>query len=180
MKLTIALLRAVNLPGHQKVGMADLREVATRLGFSGAKTILQSGNLVFESPPLPSARVEAALREAATKRLGLDTDFFVRKGSEWESIVSDNPFLKEARSDPGHLVLMVLRDAPKPENVTALEEAISGRERLRAKGRQLYIVYPDGIGQSRLTTALIERKLGTRGTGRNWNTVLKLAALLAS
>jgi uncharacterized protein (DUF1697 family) len=39
-------------------------------------------------------------------------------------------------------------------------------------------VYPDGIGRSNLTGALIEKKLGTRGTARNWNTVLKLRNLV--
>jgi len=62
---------------------------------------------------------------------------------------------------------------------TSLGQAIVGREVIRAGGRHLYIVYPDGIGRSRLTNALIEQKLGTQGTARNWNTVLKLAALAA-
>ena len=52
-----------------------------------------------------------------------------------------------------------------------------GREIVKAKGHQAYIVYPDGQGRSRLTTLMIEKKLGTRATGRNWNTVLKLQAL---
>ena len=88
-----------------------------------------------------------------------------------------NPFPAEAKSDPGHLVVMCLKSAPGREAVSALQQAISGREVIRAKGREAYIVYPDGIGRSRLTTALIEKKLGTRGTARNWNTVMKLAAL---
>ena len=64
-------------------------------------------------------------------------------------------------------------------NVAALQKAIVGREVVRAKGRCAYIVYPDGIGRSKLTGALIEKKLGTRGTARNWNTVLKLRNLVA-
>jgi len=72
---------------------------------------------------------------------------------------------------------MCLRDAPDRAAVAGLQKAIAGREVVRTSGRHAYIVYPDGIGRSRLTVALIEKKLGTRGTGRNWNTVLKLAAL---
>ncbi len=75
---------------------------------------------------------------------------------------------------------MVFKRAPKPADVEALRAAITGREVVEAVGAHAYLVYPDGIGRSRLTTALIERTLGTRGTGRNWNTVLKLAALAAS
>ena len=72
---------------------------------------------------------------------------------------------------------MCLKAAPPPEAVAALQGSIAGRELVRAVGRQAYVVYPDGIGRSRLTNAVIEKRLGTRGTGRNWNTVLKLAAL---
>jgi uncharacterized protein (DUF1697 family) len=68
--------------------------------------------------------------------------------------------------------------APKATDVEALQAAVQGPEIVRSHGRQLYLVYPEGIGRSKLTNTLIERKLGTRGTGRNWNTVLKLAALI--
>ena len=73
--------------------------------------------------------------------------------------------------------MFFLKDAPDAKDVAALQAAITGPEIVRARGRQAYIVYPAGIGRSRLTITLIERKLGTRATGRNWNTVLKLGAL---
>jgi uncharacterized protein (DUF1697 family) len=73
---------------------------------------------------------------------------------------------------------MVFKHAPNAADVKALRAAISGREILEVIGASAYVVYPDGIGRSRLTTALIEKALGTRGTGRNWNTVVKLASLM--
>ncbi len=90
-----------------------------------------------------------------------------------------NPFTDEAKSDAAHLLVVFLKGAPDRKKVITLEKAIVGREHIHAKGRQLYIVYPDGIGRSRLTNSLIERKLETDGTARNWNTVLKVAALTA-
>ncbi|HZE75935.1 MAG TPA: hypothetical protein VE091_11545, partial [Gemmatimonadales bacterium] len=69
--------------------------------------------------------------------------------------------------------------APDAQAVKLLNAAITGREIVRADGKHAYIVHPDGVGRSRLTNAIIEKKLGTRGTGRNWNTVLKLGALAA-
>lgn len=174
----VALLRAVNLPGHNKVGMADLRDLCGGLGFQNARSLLQSGNLVFRASGGTSAKLEAALRDETKKRLGLDTDFFVRTAKEWEAIVVANPFPREAKDDPSHLVAMFLGNAPGKESQAALRQAITGRERFETAGRLVYIVYPDGIGRSKLTTALIEKKLATRGTGRNWNTVLKLASLL--
>jgi uncharacterized protein (DUF1697 family) len=89
-----------------------------------------------------------------------------------------NPFPEEAKRDPGRLIAMCLKGKPALDAVDALRSAISGPERVQVIGRELYIVYPDGMGQSRLTTALIDRTLGVRGTARNWNTVLKLGALV--
>ena len=176
----IALLRAVNLAGFNKVGMADLRELLVGLGFTDARTLLQSGNIVFSGGNKTTAALEQTLERAAAKQLGLDTDFFVRTANEWEAIIDANPFPREAKADPSHLLAVIVKGEVDPKNVIALQKAIVGREVVRAKGRCAYIVYPDGIGRSKLTSALIEKKLGTRGTGRNWNTVLKLAALAGS
>lgn len=173
----IALLRAVNLGPHNAVAMADLRDFLARLGLADPRTILQSGNAVFQSGKQAPAAVERLLETEAAKQLGLQTDFFVRTAKEWGALVAANPFPDEAERDPAHLVVMCLKAAPDSRAVAALQASITGREVVRAVGRQAYLVYPDGIGRSRLTNAAIEKKLGTRGTGRNWNTVLKLAAL---
>jgi uncharacterized protein (DUF1697 family) len=175
----IALLRAINLAGHARVSMSDLRDFLGTLGFADARTLLQSGNVVFRSAARSSAQLERHLETGAGKHLDLQTDFFVRTAGEWQEIIAHNPFRDEAVRDPGHLVVMFLKNAPGMKDVAALQKAVKGREIVRAGGRHAYIVYPDGIGRSRLTNALIERKLGTRGTGRNWNTVLKVGALAA-
>ena len=179
MPACIALLRAVNLGSHNKVSMADLRAFVEKLGGEDVRTVVQSGNLVFRTAVAPPAKLEAQLEAAATKQLGLATDFFVRTAKEWDAIVAANPFPKMAKEDPGHLVMMALRDAPTAKAVDELRAAIKGKEQVKANGREAYFTYPDGIGTSKLTMAIIEKKLGTRGTARNWNTVLKLRALAA-
>lgn len=175
-----ALLRAVNLGAHNKIGMSDLRVLLTSLGLQTVQTLLQSGNAVFRSDARATAELERLIEGAAAKRLHLTTDVFVRSDKEWKAIIASNPFAKEAEQDPSHLLAMPLKDIPPRANAAALQDSIAGRETVRVHGRCAYIVYPDGIGRSRLTTALIEKKLGTRGTGRNWNTVLKLDALADS
>ncbi len=177
MAIFIGLLRAINLGSHNKVSMADLRQLLEELGMKNPQSLLQSGNLVFESPARSTASLEKVLQAAAARKLGLETDFFVRTGAEWQQAIADNPFPAEAKLDPGHTVLMSLKDAPPPAAVKALQHAITGREAVKAKGRHAYFLYPDGMGRSKLTMTLIERKLGTTGTARNWNTVLKLGAL---
>jgi uncharacterized protein (DUF1697 family) len=176
----IALLRAVNV-GGRSLKMEDLRQILHGLGYVEPRTLLQSGNAVFgfepNSPVRTAAAVEAQIEEELQKRLSLQSDVFVRSAAEWNEAIAGNPFPKQAASDPAHLVLGTLRDAPSASAVAALRAAIKGPELVQARGRYLYVVYPDGIGPSKLTGGVIDRALATRGTARNWNTVLKLAAL---
>jgi uncharacterized protein (DUF1697 family) len=175
MTVHVALLRAVNV-GGRSLAMADLRALAEGLGFTNVRTLLQSGNLVFEADAKKAPALEGTL-EAALKKHGMETDFMVRRAEEFYAVIAANPFLDKAKADPGHLVVMFLKDAPGAKAIMALQAAVKGRELIRHEGRELYIVYPDGIGRSKLTNKFIESRLDTRGTGRNWNTVMKLAAL---
>jgi uncharacterized protein (DUF1697 family) len=177
MTTCVALLRGINVGGHKPIGMADLRKFLEQLGFADAQSLLQSGNLIFRSKARTTVRLEKLLETEGRKRLGLETDFFVRTAEVWKAIIARNPFREEAERDPGHLVVVFLKDAPAAAAVDALQAAITGPEVVHADGRQAYITFPDGMGRSRLTHTLIEKKLGTRGTGRNWNTVLKIGVL---
>ena len=171
----IALIRGVNVGGRTLL-MADLRGACEKLGLRNPRTLLQSGNLVVEGPGAP-AEIEARLEQGLKKRLGMDLEFFVRSPREWDAIIRNNPFPKEAKSDPGHLVLLCLKHRVAPPAVRELRGRIPGRESVAGRGREVYATYPDGAGTSKLTNALIDRVLGTRSTGRNWNTVLKLQAM---
>lgn len=173
----IVLLRGINVGGHKMVAMAELRAFLIKLGCTDAQPLLQSGNVVVRGAPSSGAAFERLLEAQAKKQLGLEADFFVRTGEEWASVIARNPFKQEAARDPARLVATVFRDALEPKAVKALQASIAGREVVRADGKHAYIVYPDGMGRSRLTHAILERTLGTRGTARNWNTVLKLGAL---
>ena len=173
----VALLRGVNVSGHARVAMAELRKLAADLDLAGPCTLLQSGNLVFDSG-LPAARLESALESAVAERFGHQVDVMVRTAADWVAAIAANPFADAARHHPNRLVLFALMAAPKAAAVAALQKAIVGPEAVELHGRNAYITYPDGIGRSKLTSALIEARLEARGTGRNWNTVLKLADLL--
>jgi uncharacterized protein (DUF1697 family) len=173
----IALLRAVNLPGHNKVRMTDLCQMLAELGLKDVRSLLQSGNLLFRDDRRSSTELEDLLENAASKGLGLETEFFVRTVADWKTVIENNPFSKEAEQDPSHLLVMFLKTAPDRAAVATLQKSIKGREVVSANGQQAYIVYTDGIGRSRLTNVVIEKALGGAGTARNWNTVLKLGAL---
>jgi len=150
------------------------------LGFEDGRTLLQSGNVVFRSRSTSEPTLERTLAQSILRTMGVRTEVFVRSPEVWASVIAGNPFGPEAEDDPSHLLVMSLRDAPAEDRWKALAAAISGRERVLGSGRHAYLVYPDGIGRSRLTAARIESHLGTVGTARNWNTVTKLAELAAS
>jgi uncharacterized protein (DUF1697 family) len=173
---TIALLRAVNV-GGTPLAMADLASAAAAAGLGAPRTLLQTGNLVFEDDSRPDAAVESLIEAALAERLGLATDVFVRNAEDWRAVVAANPFPREAADAPTQLVVMALKTPVAPERMELLRSAIKGREYGELRGRELFLVYPDGIGRSKLTIGVIEKALGTRATGRNWNTVLKLAAM---
>ena len=172
----IALFRAVNV-GGRKATSAELKALAEDLRLEDARTLLQTGNLVFHGART-GAELEAEIEQAFVARFGYASDAMARTDAQWRAALTANPHVEMAERDPGHLIVMALKCAPDPEAVTALQAAMHGRETVAAVGRELFIAYPDGIGASKLTGALIERRLGVRGTARNWNTATKLAAML--
>ena len=174
----IGLLRGVNVGGNKMIAMAELRASLAGLGLRNPRTLLQSGNIVFESPRKHDA-LEKLLEAHTEKTFGLKTRYLLRSHAEWDAIAAGNPFAALAKSDPNRLLVFLLKDKAPSSAFKALEAAISGRETIHGAGRHLYATFPDGIARTKLTTALMDRHLGTACTGRNWNTVLKLAALAA-
>jgi uncharacterized protein (DUF1697 family) len=172
-----AFLRAVNVAGKQ-VSMSALKAMLSELGFDNAQSLLQSGNLVFDARQGRPAELEALLESQTERRLSIRTEYFIRDGKELVRVIAGNPFRREAQDDPARLVVVFLKKAPVAKDVAALQSGIKGPEVIETSGRHLYITYPDGQGRSKLTNAVIEKTLNTRGTARNWNTVLKVAGAL--
>ncbi len=170
----VAFLRAVNV-GDRVVPMAELTSLAEGLGLRGVRTWLRSGNVVFrDGERSPSSALERRFEVAAERQLGLTTEVLVRSAEELEKVLSSGPFPAFARTDPSHLLVVLLKAPPQKERVLALASSISGQEEVRAGPRCLYATYPEGVGRSRLTLSRIESALGTRGTARNWNTLSRL------
>lgn len=175
-KRVAGLLRAVNV-GGRKVLMADLKRVTAEAGFDAPQTLLASGNLLFGTDLSP-AEAARALEEAVTRKLGVTTDVMVRDHAELAAVIAANPFPEAAETKPNWLLVMFLNGAPQAD-VTVLQDVCVAGEAVRAGPGCLYIWYPNAVGVSKLSNAVIERRLKVRGTARNWNTVCKLAALLA-
>jgi uncharacterized protein (DUF1697 family) len=173
----VALLRGINVGGNKKIKMAELREQLTDLGLQNVQTLLQSGNVVFQSEETPRERLQTLLTEETERRLGVRSDYFVRTAEEWEAIIAANPFPQEAVDDPSHLLVVVAGAPPVAKDVESVQAAITGPEVIKIGTEHLYIIFPEGIGRSKIDRTPGYNKLVVSGTARNWNTVMKIAAL---
>ena len=175
MKRVVGLLRAVNV-GGRKVLMADLKQVALQAGFEAPQTLLASGNVVFGTT-LPPAETARMLEAAILKALGVATDVMVRDHDDLMAVMAANPFPDSAKTQPNWLAAIFLSGEPQAE-LDCLKSACADGEDVRPGPGCLYVWFPQGLGNSKLTTAILERRLSVRATARNWNTVAKLETAL--
>jgi uncharacterized protein (DUF1697 family) len=168
----IALLRAVNV-GGRKVPMADLRALCGDLGWKKVATYIQSGNIVFDAKGKPEA-LECELEAAIAKKFGFDVPVIVRSAAQWGRIVAGNPFARAAEETPNWVLLGLAKQALKPDAAAAIAAKGVAGEKVEAAGEALWFHYPEGVGTSKLTPALIDRAAGSPVTARNWRTVLTL------
>lgn len=165
----VALLRGVNVGGHRRVSMADLRHELGRLGAQDVRTRLQSGNAVLTLPGADADQVRAVVVEAVLA-LGVTCDVVVRSGAELADLVARNPWPERAEADPALLHVGFL-SAPGPGEA----RRVGAQEEVRFDGSEVWLWYGAGAGRSRLALEVGDRVL----TVRNWRTVTALAELTA-
>lgn len=173
----VALPRSINT-GKRKVLKEDLLGIAEDTGFKAAKTYLASGNLLLWGDHAGGEALEAQLEDALEARIGLRTEFMVRSPSDMRAVVDGNPFKAEVEDHPSHVIVNFMK-APLPaDDEDVLRSVISGPERFVAQGSELYIDFPISMADSVLDREWKKTKRTPVGTGRNWNTVLKLTEML--
>jgi uncharacterized protein (DUF1697 family) len=179
----IALLRGINVGGHNKVAMAALREVVASLGHTGVATYIQSGNVVFTAvAPAGCAALASGLEEAIAATLAVTPTVVVLTRDDLAQAIRDTPYPEEP--DPKRVHAVFFRDIPGGLDA-AIETAMrrdaerGGHGSARLVGRTLYVHTPAGFGTSELANHLLARRASpaAAGTARNWATVTKLAAL---
>jgi uncharacterized protein (DUF1697 family) len=178
MAVVIGLLRGVNVGGHNKISMDDLRAICVSLRHRSPKTYIQSGNVVFDTTETDMAKLAHRLESAIEKRLGFRPSVILRTAADMREVVARNPFAGRAGFEPAKLYVFFLTDAPSAEIRSKLATINVGPEEIRPAGREIYIYFPDGMGQSKLPPVL-DRALQMPATARNWNTVNKLLEMAA-
>lgn len=175
----IALLRGINVSGHNKIPMAELRAACAEIGWCDVQSYIQSGNLVFQSNGT-AASLETALEQAIAQRFGLAIPVVVRAAADWPAYVQGNPYMDESGHEPNLVLLALSKNPPKADAVERLRERAAHGERIVSVGDALWIHYQQGVAHSRLSPALFDRLVGSAVTARNWRTVLKLNELAAA
>jgi uncharacterized protein (DUF1697 family) len=179
----ILLLRGVNVGGHNKVPMADLREALGADGLESVRTYIQSGNIVLDSPTGEVEIVAARVRSVIARSFGLDIPVVALTAEGLRDLAEANPFSTEP--DPRRLHAIVLPHPPTPEalvEIAAREGAAAakgGSDSVRVIGRVAYLHTPNGFGTSDLAKTLTAGRSNplADGTARNWATVSALLAL---
>jgi uncharacterized protein (DUF1697 family) len=165
MGVYVALLRAVNVGGTGKLPMSDLSALCSKLGFANVRTYIQSGNVIFASK-LSEKSIRAQLEQALTKILGKHADVIVRSSAELRAVLQANPFKDAEQAKVG----VYFQSDPVSKSQLSKVESPTGED-VRLGKREFYILFPNGMGRSKL-----KLPAGV-GTMRNMNTVAKLVAL---
>jgi uncharacterized protein (DUF1697 family) len=172
----VALLRAVNV-GGRKLPMAELRALCAAIGWADVATYIQSGNLVFSASGSADA-LETQLEEAIAKRFGMEVPVIVRTAADWRRYAPSNPFPQAAKDEPNRLMLLLSKSPPAAGAEDAIQARAKAGEQVRRVGDALWIHFPEGSGNSKLTPSLIDRAIGSPATSRNHNSVVKLEEML--
>jgi len=176
MTTCIALLRGINVGGHRLIKMADLKAMFEALGFGGAQTYIQSGNVVFQAN-----EVEQPLREGIEQQIaatfGFPVTVALRTHNELARVVAACPFAPDALAEGERLYVALLTETPAPAGIERLAASKIEPDEFRVLGREVYLLYRQNMRESQLTNGLLENRLGVPTTSRNWRTLTTLAAM---
>jgi uncharacterized protein (DUF1697 family) len=172
----IALLRGINLAGHRRVLMAELRAILGERGLENVRTLIQSGNVVFESSHRKPDTAAAVVRQALLDGFGHDVDVIMRTPQELGDVVASDPFAADM-PDGMRVNVTFLAEPPAPAAVATLEAMDGGPERVRMIGRELYMLRLPRYGESVFTQAVLDRHLGKANTTRNMDVVRRILHL---
>jgi uncharacterized protein (DUF1697 family) len=181
MPVYAALLRGINIGGHNKLPMAELRELCSGLGLGDVATYIQSGNVVFSSALVDTVELTTSLERAIATAFGFKVPVVLRSARQLGAVVEANPFVKAGKA-AAVLSVGFLAGVPEPDRVTALlgdplASPPEGGDEFAVVGQEVFLHHPNGYGRTKLTNSYFDRRLGTFMTVRNWKTVAVLVEM---
>ena len=180
MPIYVSLLRGINVGGNKKIKMADLRALYESLGFTDVSTLLQSGKAVFKSDMTDTSKIAKRIEDGIEAQFGFHSDLFVLTAEQFRTAFENNPFTGGDYEGSKLLVTFYAETLPDDlmQKLHDAHESQGGPETIKSHGNVLYVYFPDGMGRSKLADKTLGKVIKISGTGRNWNTMTKLLAIV--
>lgn len=176
----VALLYSIVLGPGRRLVMSDLRDMAAELGLENPRTLVATGNLVFEAEGKSVSALERELEAAFVPRFGKHVDIIVRDAAAWRRLVAANPFPEESELHADQVGVRVMREPVTADVVERLRPYVAADEKLTSVDGDIWLYFSRSTASSRLLGALTPKRAGGVGTSRNWNTVRRLGDMVAS
>ena len=173
----VSMLRGINVSGHRRVEMEELKQIYVSLGYRNVRTYLQSGNVVFEGAGASADALAEEIGKSLKQRLGLDVPLLIRTDDELGLVIKNNPF---AGRNEERLHVTFLHEVPGVFPLDRINKAVGKGEAFSMAEREVYLFCPNGYGQTKLSNTFFERELKTTATTRNWRTTKSLLSLTES
>ena len=173
----VALFRGINVGKAKRIAMADLRKLLEKQGYTGVRTLLNSGNAVFTTRATPANKLAAHIRAEVAKKLGVDAMVIVKSAGDIEAILADDKLGRNA-ADHSRLLVAMTPDAKSLAALAAFADRKWGDEKVHVGKHAAYVYCTNGILESQALEVLLKALAG-EGTTRNWATMAKIQALLA-
>ena len=170
MQTFIGLLRGINVGGHKKLPMADLKSICGSIGLDNTKTYIQSGNLVFGSEREPSL-ISKEIEDGIEDRFGFRPPVLLINSADFQKAAEGYPF---STDDHKHSHLMFLSKQPAKNVVDEIRKLEHEPDLLSVGRRVIYFHFPNGVSGTRIDLGKLERTLKVKCTMRNWRTVQQL------
>ncbi|MFJ7727295.1 DUF1697 domain-containing protein [Neobacillus sp. NPDC097160] len=174
MTIYIALLRGINVGGHHKIKMVDLKSLLETMGLQKVKTYIQSGNVLFESEE-EEKQLSHRLEAEISKTFGFPVPVVLRTSEEFKRIIRDCPFSTDTLNEGESVQIAFLADKPSEDGINHLGSYKTDMEEYSIEGKNVYLFFRQSIRDSKLAAQL--PKLGVPATVRNWKTVIKLGTM---
>jgi uncharacterized protein (DUF1697 family) len=175
----IAMLRGINVSGHNTIKMEDLRALCSGLDFRSVETYVQSGNIVFQTTIENPSYLSKRISETILKSFGFDVSVIVRTPKEMRNVIVNNPFVKERDVDSTKLHVTFLSEIAQKSSLKKLEALSTSPDRFYAALHEIYLHCPGGYGRTKLSNTAIEKALSVRATTRNWKTTNTLFEMVS-
>jgi uncharacterized protein (DUF1697 family) len=166
------------MTGHNSIKMTDLASLYHNLGFTDAKTFIQSGNVIFstQSDKAESA-ISAAIEKEILGKFNYTVPVMIRTSRELSDLFTVNPFLGEIEFDHAKMAVIFLHEEPSAEQLKKVKDVDYPPDKFKIIGREIFIYCPNGFGKTKLYTNFFEKKMGVTGTARNWKTITTILRL---